>query len=319
MYCNHEVETMPRAAMIELQTQKLQKMIKWVYEKSPFYKEKMASLELTDQSIQTLEDLQKLPFTTKEDLVNNSPFGFLTGPLSSTIRMRMIGEYKPVTKAYTSADVGRNVEMTARALVAGGVTMADVLQICEDYTSESALGIQYAAEILGATVVPTELTKLELQLEMIDKFRITAIASNAQQMLQLLVAGQALNYDVASMSISKIFSLNNDTKNNMGEHIASRFNAQVFNLYSPPELGCSTMMFECQKKCGLHMQEDYYYPEIINIINGRNVLDGHMGELVITTLSPEAMPIIRYRTGQMVAIDRDVCSCGRTLSRIKMP
>lgn len=319
MYCNHEVETMPRAAMMELQTQKLQKMIKWVYEKSPFYKEQMESLGLTEQSIQTLEDLQKLPFTTKEDLVVNSPFGFLTGPLSSTIRMRMIGNCKPVTKAYTSADVGRNVEMTARALIAGGVNMSDVLQICEDYTSESAMGIQYAAEILGATVVPTELQKLELQLELIDKLRITAIASNAQQMLQLLVAGQALNYDVANMSVSKIFSLNNDTKNSMGEHIASRFNAQVFNIYSPPELGCSAMMFECQKKCGLHIQEDYYYPEIINITDGSNILDGHMGELVLTTLSTDAMPIIRYRTGQLVSIDREVCSCGRTLSRIKMP
>ncbi|WP_110954890.1 phenylacetate--CoA ligase family protein [Anaerosinus massiliensis] len=319
MYCNHEIETMSRDAMIELQTKKLQNMIKWAYEKSPFYKEKMSLIGLNDRSVKTLDDLKKFPFTTREDLFVNSPFGFLAVPLSSTIRMRMIGQNRPITKAYTSGDIGRNVEMTARALVAGGVTMATALQICEDYTCEHSLGIHYAAEVLGATVIPSELAKLDRQWEMIDKFRVTAIASNAQQMLQLLVAGQALNYDLENSSISTIFSLNQDTKNSMDEHIASRFHAKIFNLYSPPEFGASAMMFECNKKAGLHIQEDYYYPEIVHITDTGDVASGQMGELVLTALAADAMPLIRYRTGQIVAIDSEPCACGRTFARIKIP
>lgn len=319
MYCNQEFETMSRVAMVQVQTEKLRKIIRWAYEKSPFYKDRMDLAGLNAQSVQTLADLEKMPFTTKEQLIAHSPFGFLTGPLSGTIRMRMIDDINPVTRAYTSGDVGRNVEMMTRCLVAGGVNRATVLQIGGDYTSENALGAHYAGELLGATIVPAEIAKLNRQLEMIETFGVTAIASNPQHILQLLVAGQGLDYDMKKMRIATIFSMNHAIKNNMEDHITSRFSANVFNIYSPPEFGCAGMVFDCPQKNGMHIQEDYFYPEVVNLTDNQVIKDNRMGELVITSLALEAMPVIRYRTGQIVALDASACGCGRTLTRVQAP
>ena len=319
MYCNQDIETMSRTNMMQLQTEKLCKTIKWIYEKSPFYKEKMNQVGVTDKSIRSLADLEKFPFTTKEDLMLASPYGFLTGPLSSIIRMRMVGNENPITRAYTSGDIGRNVEMMARCLVAGNVNMSTVLEIAEDYTSENALSVHYASEILGATVVPSDVAKPERGLEMIEKFGVNMLASNSQQMLQRLVAGQALEYDLKLARLSALFCFNDTVKNNIEDHLTSRFNAHVFNLYSPPEIGCPGIAFECAQKNGMHLQEDYFYPEVISVSNQKVLPYGRVGELVLTSLSLEAMPIIRYRTGQIVSLDTEICKCGRTLIKIKMP
>lgn len=310
---------MSKTAMVQVQTDKLRKTIRWAYEKSPFYREQMDLAGLNDHSVQTLADLEKMPFTTKAQLVAHSPFGFLTGPLSGTIRMRMIDHVNPVTRAYTSGDVGRNVEMMARCLVAGGVNRATVLQIGEEYTSENALGAHYAGELLGATVVPAEIAKLDRQLELIETFGVTAIASNPQQILQLLVAGQGLDYNIKKMQIATIFSMNHTIKNNMEDHIMSRFATNVFNIYSPPEFGCAGMMFNCAQKNGMHIQEDYFYSEVVSLTDNQVIKDNRMGELVITSLAFEAMPVIRYRTGQIVALDSSICDCGRTLTRVQVP
>lgn len=319
MYCNQEIETMPRAQMLELQTGRLRKTIKWAYEKSPFYRDKMNDASLTEKSIETLKDLEKLPFTIKEDLIEQSPFGFLTGPLSSTIRMRMIGAKKPITRAYTSGDVGRNVEMMARCLVAGGVNMSTVLEVMDNYASPDALSIQYAGELLGATVIPSEVDNIERGLETVEKLGVNMIASNIQKLLQRLVASQALAHDVKLSRLSALFSYNNTVKNNIEEHLMSRFNANIFNLYAPPEFAYAGIAFECAEKDGLHLQEDYFYPEVISVENQEVLEDGRVGELVLTSLALEAMPILRYRTGQIVSLDRRACACGRTLVRLKMP
>lgn len=319
MYCNQEIETMPRTVMHRLQTEKLQKVIRWAYGKSAFYREQMRGAGLTDQSIETLEDLTKMPFTTRAHLSQHSPFGFLTVPLSNIIRMRMVGEDEPVTRAYTSGDIGRNVEMMARCLVAGGLNMASILQIFGEYSKENTLSIQYAGELLGATVIPSAIEKLDRCLMQTEKFGVNSIAANAQRILQLLVAGQALNYDMKKMKISTVFLTNSAVKNNMEDHVSGRFNARIYNLYSPPEVGCPGMMFDCGEKAGMHIQEDYFYSEVISLNHHGPVENGHVGELVITSLGLEAMPFIRYRTGQVVSMDREVCSCGRTLARIKVP
>lgn len=319
MYCNQEIETMPRLQMVQLQTERLRKTVKWVYEKSPFYREKMNAAGLTDKSVQVLADLEKLPFTTKDDLVKASPFGFLTIPLSGTIRMRMIGNKNPVNRAYTSGDIARNVEMMARCLIAGGVNVSSVIEVMDDYSGDNALSVQYAGELLGATVIPSDVEKIECGLEMVEKLGVNMIASNIQKLLQRLVASQAFDYDVKLSHLSALFSFNDSVKNNMEDHLMNRFNANIFNLYSPPEFGCAGIAFECAQKDGMHVNEDYFYPEVISMTDQKILEPGRVGELVLTSLALEAMPILRYRTGQIVSLDSETCKCGRTLVRAKMP
>lgn len=320
MYCNSKIETMPRNELYQLQTEKLQKMIKWTYEKSSFYRSRWESLQIKSEDIQSLTDLQKLPFTTKDQLIANAPFGLLTVPMSGVLRLHMIGQgKKAIAKAYTAGDLGRATEMTARALVAGGVNMTSIVQICEDRPSSDVLGLQYAAEVLGATVVPFSTSSLESKLEIIDKFRVTTLIGEPQYMLQLMVAAQALDYDWQSMSISTIFLTHNGMKNNMADHIASRIGTNVFNLSSLPELCTPGIACECEAKKGFHVQEDYFYPEVVSLSDGQVIQDGRMGELVLTALTAEAMPIIRYRTGVLVTLEHDACDCGRTLARIRIP
>lgn len=316
MYCNQEIETMSRPKILQLQTERLQKTIRWAAEKSAFYKKKMEHAGLSYQSIRSLEDLASLPFTTKKELAAAHFADLLTGPISGTIRMRMVGAEQPVTRAYTGGDVARNVEMMARCLVAGGVNRASVLEVAEEYANENALNVQCAAELLGATVVPSAGMKLERVLEMADQLGVTMLSGNSQQFLQLLVAGQTLEYDLSTSGIKTLFSLNDTVKNNMESHLMSRFEARMFNFYAPPEFGCSGVAFECAEKRGMHLQEDYFYPEVISMTDHQPLAYDRVGELVLTSLAFEAMPILRFRTGQIVSMNQELCRCGRTLFRI---
>lgn len=316
MYSNRQIETMPCGRMVQLQTERLRKIVRWVCEKSPFYKTKFAAAGIAAADIQTLKDLDKLPFTTKDDLKKASPFDFLTVPLSSTIRMRMIGSRNPIARAYTSGDIGRNVEMMTRCLVAGGVNMSTVIEVIDEYTSANALSVHYAAEVLGATVIPSEVDKIERGLEMVDKLGVTMLASNTQKLLQRLVASQAMNYDINLSKLKVLFSFNDTVKNNMEDHLMKRFKSTVFNLYAPPELGCAGIAFECGDKDGMHVNEDYFYPEVISVTDQKPLEAGQIGELVLTSLSLEAMPVLRYRTGQIVSLEPLSCTCGRNLVRL---
>lgn len=318
MYCNIEIETIPRAEMHQLQKERLQKIVNWAHEKSPFYRAQWKNIKVKD--IQSLEDIKRFPFTTKEDLIANAPLGMLAMPMGGIIRLHMIGEGKKViAKAYTTSDLGRAVEMSQRALVAGGVNVSSVIQICSGHLTSDVLGLQHAAETLGATVVSVSTAKLEEQLSVIDKLRVTTLISDPQHILQLMVAAQALDYDLQSMAVKTIFLSHNGMKNNMAEHIASRIGVKVFNLYSIPELFTPGIACSCKVKKGYHVQEDYFYPEVVSLSDGQVIQDGRMGELVLTSLVSEAMPIIRYRTGVLVTLDHEKCSCGRTLARIHVP
>ncbi len=318
MYCNIGIETMSRAAMRQLQKERLQKIVKWAHEKSSFYRAQWKNINVED--IQSLDDIKKLPFTTKDDLIANAPFGMLAMPMSEIVRLHMIGEgKKTIARAYTAGDLERATEMTTRALVAGGVNISSIIQICSGHLTADVLGLQHAAEVLGATVVSVPTGKLEEQLDVINKLHVSTLISDPQHILQLVVAAQALDYDLQSMSVKTIFLSHNGIKSNMAAHIASRIGGRVFNLYSIPELFTPGIACACNAKKGYHIQEDYFYPEVVSLADGQVIRDGRMGELVLTSLISEAMPIIRYRTGVLVTLDHEKCSCGRTLARIHVP
>ena len=319
MYFDEKIETMPRSAMEELQSQRLQQTIKWVQEKSGFYQKKFADSKVALQDIEVIQDLNKLPFTTKEELIANAPLGMLTLEMNSVVRIEPIESLPPLVMAYTSEDIRYSIEILARCLVAGGLNISSIIQIYEDYFTPIALGMQYAAEMIGATVVPIKVKQLEKQLEVIKKFNINYLATSPQRILHLLVAGQAFGYDFAKMPISTVFAINNMLRSPISEHLESRMGAIVFNLFSIPELIGPGIAFECIIKPGFPVTADYFYPEVINVCTQEPVGLGEMGELVLTSLATQAMPIIRYRTGQLVKLEKEPCLCGRNLVRLLTP
>lgn len=320
MICNQEVEMMPREQLIQLQTERLQREIKWAYEKSPFYNKMMREYGLKPADIQSVEDLHKLPFTTREDLEKNTPFDFLTGPLSSMLRVRQSGGGRPIIRICTNGDVARGVEMTVRALAAGGVNMTSVVELGAYYLGTSLCDIQYAAEVIGATVMPPDSAASEERIKLIDILGANVLASDANGLLKFLITAQAMGYDMTKSTISTLFCINTKLDRKMNYHLKSRYQADIFNIYAPLESGMTAMFYECEKHESMHLQEDYYYAEIINMQTGEIVTDGSMGELVITSLVAEAMPCLRYRTGQIASLDRHTeCKCGRTFARVIVP
>lgn len=319
LYCNQRIETMPREAMRRMQAEKLRKTVEWAREKSAFYSREMARAGVTDAQISALDDLKKLPFTTKAQLAEASPFDFLTGPLSGALRVRMTSESPAVTRAYTGGDIGLNAEMMARCLVAGGVHRASVLQIVLPCMNEDAMATQYAGEAIGATVVPADPQRPELCARQIDSLGVTALATEADSLPRLLDAGQTTRLAGKEGNLSSIFLFHRELAGPKKERAAERTGARVFHLYAPPEIGSPGMLFDCGQTSGMHVQEDYFYPEVIDPASLAVIGEGRVGELVLTALAAEAMPLIRYRTGQMVSLERSACACGRTLVRVKAP
>jgi phenylacetate-CoA ligase len=316
MICNSEVEAMPRDALRQLQMARLKKELTWAYEKSPFYQNLMERAGITPEDINSFDDLKKMPFTTKKDLLTNSPFDFLTGPLSSTLRVRCNGDMQPIVKMCSNGDIARIVEMTSRAFVAAGVNMASIVKMDVSSLNVSMLDMLYAAEVVGATVIPPDGADLSQRIRMLDLMGADVLAGDSQILLQMLVAAQAMEFDFQQSRVNKLLCLTHTMHNYMGAHLKERYNADLFHIYAPIEAGATAMFYECEEhKC--HIQEDYYYAEIINMQSGEVVDDGAMGELVLTSLYSESMPMIRYRTGLIVAMDRqEPCKCGRTFSRL---
>lgn len=317
MLCNREIELMDRAKMSGLQSDKLCKLIKWLYEKSPFYRPKLDELGLNPDNFSGISDVAKLPFTTRSDLAGQYPYGLLTFPLSSVVRLHITGREAPVAVAYTGGDIGKWLEMLARTLVAGGLNSTGVIQIIADYGLQpEGLGLHYAAEATGATVLPAALLGPEEQLKTIEQFGVTALAAAPACLLTLADTARSLGLDPCSLPVSTLFVISGNPDGKLNARLADCFKASVFDIYTVNELIGPGIAGGCPGNCGLHIQEDYFYPEIIDPVTGLEKAEGETGELILTSLGKEAMPVLRYRTGQRAALDRKPCACGRTLARL---
>lgn len=245
----------------------------------------------------------------------------LTVPLSSILRFHHMQESSgEVTKLYTKGDTVRNVEMMTRCLVAAGIHNASVVGLQGELSDSRLLDIQCAIEAVGATAVPLG-TGYKHWLRLMEIVSIDTLISTPQLIMQLIIQLQAAGKNIVDYPISRIMCINlNNIQNPLQQHIQERTHTKVFNLYAPPEIGSAGMLFQCGSHMGQHVQEDCYYAEIIEFNSGKPVLeDNRMGELVVTTLAAEAMPLIRYRTGQAVSRITETCDCGRTLMRVATP
>lgn len=321
MIANANVEQMDRKDLQAVQLSNLKKTLKWAEEKSKFYQEKFSSSEVSSKDVETLEDIQKLPFTTKEELRRDDSFSRLTMPFSSVVRVAnietLVGDY---FHFYTKGDKIRDMELMTRALVASGLTQVSIVGIQGDLRDSRLLGTFLALEEIGATSVPLGAEPKDW-IKLLSAIGIDTLISTPQLIMQLVIQLQAMGKNIADYPVKRILCINLDNiQNPLQNHIEDRTQTKVFNLYSPSEFFSAGMLYQCEKHLGQHVAEDAFLAEIIAFGSDKEITEDHrMGELVVTTLTNEAMPLIRYRTGQAVSKTIEKCECGRTFMRIATP
>lgn len=319
MIANPAIEQMSREDMSELQLKKLQKRIEWAMEKSAFYYRKFTDAGVGRKDIKSLEDMAKLPFTTLDELQNVSIYNLLTLPLSAVLRISRLGYNNSFIKMYTSGDLAYQIEMMTRVLVAQGLNSAAVAGVLGEASDSRLMDVQYALENMGVTVVLLGNNPENIR-ELMTTCHVDVLISDFKQVMQLVVMLQANNISADDLFLPKIICMEEGLQNPNHVYIEQRLQAETAMVYNSPALGCGGIMFPCQEGEGFHIQEDYFYPEIVEYGTDRVITEPHKaGELVLTPLAAEAMPIFRYRTGQVVMRLDEPCPCGRTLTRLTNP
>ena len=319
MIWNQNKECMSRDQMHDLQGKRLQKLVKKVYHSTPFYRRKMQEMDLTPGDIRTIEDIVKLPFTTKQDLRDNYPYGMFAVPNSEIVRIHASSGTtgNPTIVGYTRNDLEIWQECMARCLAAYGLTSNDVFSISYGYgLFTGGLGAHYGAEFLGATVIPASTGNTEKHVKLIRDLGITGIASTPSYALYLAEVIEKMGIDVGELKLRTGLIGAEPWTENMRREIEARLHINAYKVYGLSEIMGPGVAYECKCKNGSHIAEDHFYPEIISPETLENLPAGQKGELVFTTLTKEGMPLLRYRTKDLCSIMEGECPCGRTNVRI---
>ncbi len=315
-----ENETQPREDLEALQLRRLQAVVERVYHLVPFYRRHLDEAGVKPEEVRTLEDLRRLPFTVKQDLRDNYPFGMFATPMSQIVRIHAssgtTGKSTPV--AYTQRDLETWSELMARTLAAGGTHRGDIVHNAYGYgLFTGGLGFHYGAERLGAAVIPVSGGQTRRQIMLLQDFGPTVLACTPSFALYLAEVGQEMGVDFQNLQLRVgIFGAEPWTEA-MRSEIENRLGLDAVDIYGLSEIIGPGVSVECiEGKKGLHVFEDHFLPEIIDPATLEPVPPGEMGELVITTLTKEAMPLLRYRTRDITSLDYAPCRCGRTLARM---
>jgi phenylacetate-CoA ligase len=320
MIFNPKYECMERSQMRELQSRRLAETVKTCYEKSPFYRRKMDEAGIKPEDIKSIDDISKLPFTTKLDLRDEYPFGLQVVPQSEIVRIHASSGTtgKPVVATYTKNDLDVWAEGVARVMSAGGVTKNDIVQVSYGYgLFTGGLGAHDGALKLGATQLPTSSGNTKKQIMLMQDFGTNALCSTPSYAMHIAEAIE--NSDVVSLDKMKLrvgFFGAEPWSNGMRRTLEQRLKIKAIDIYGLTEMSGPGVGGECEYQDGIHIWEDFFYPEIINPETLQPVPEGEFGELVFTTLCKEAMPILRYRTRDLTRIRYEKCKCGRTAARI---
>ena len=319
MIWNRSKECMSRDEMSALQGKRLHKLVELVYHNVPFYREKMQERDLCPDDIQSIEDITKLPFTTKQDLRDNYPTGLQAANQSEIVRIHASSGTtgNPTIVGYTRRDLEIWSESAARAFTAYGVTRNDIFSVGYGYgLFTGGLGAHYGVEYVGATVIPTSTGNTEKLLRLLRDLKITGIACTPSYALYVADAmdKHGMTKDDIYLKIGA-FGAEPWTEN-MRKEIETRLGLQSYNLYGLSEIIGPGVSYECQCKNGSHISEDHFYPEIINPDTLEPQPYGTTGELVFTTLTKTGMPLLRYRTKDLTSLIGEKCECGRTNVRM---
>ncbi|MDK2887811.1 MAG: phenylacetate-CoA ligase [Thermoanaerobacter sp.] len=320
MYWDREYETMSREQLRILQLERLKLTIERVYRNVPFYRQRFIEAGIKPSSIRTLEDLRRLPFTTKQDLRDNYPFGLFAVPMSDVVRVHASSGTtgKPTVVGYTQNDINTWAELIARSLTCAGATRFDVVQNAYGYgLFTGGLGLHFGVERLGATVVPVSGGNTRRQLMLMQDFGTTILTCTPSYALYMAEEGQKMGLDFKKLPLKAGVFGAEPWSERMRQQLEEKLDLMALDIYGLSEIMGPGVAMECAAKQGMHIWEDHFIPEIIDPATGEVLPPGEQGELVITTITKEAFPLIRYRTRDITRIDPEPCPCGRTHVRIK--
>lgn len=321
MYFQKDIETMPRADIEKMQLERLQRLVKYCYDNVPFYHKRLSEAGVCPEKIKTLSDIQYIPYTTKADMRDNYPYGLFAVPQSKIVRMHASSGTtgKPTVVGYTANDLDHWSDCVARLAMAAGADENTIVQICFGYgLFTGALGLHYGLEKIGATVVPSSSGNTEKQIMLMQDFGTNALVatpSYAQYIGELAREKGVL--DKLQLKLG-LFGSEGCTIE-MRNAIEKTLNLFATDNYGMSELNGPGVSGECRERCGMHINEDHYYAEIIDPATGDVLPRGSEGELVVTTLTKEGMPVLRYRTKDITKINYEKCACGRTFARMDKP
>lgn len=319
MVWNHEIECADRQLLHDLQSRRLRDTVHRIYNNVPAYRKKMKELGMEPGDIKSIEQLKDLPFTNKSDLRDNYPFGSFTVPQSEVVRIHASSGTtgKPTVVGYTQYDLDIWTEVVARSLTMAGVHRGDTIQVAYGYGPfTGGLGLHYGAERVGATVIPISTGNTQKQLQFMTDFKSTVLACTPSYAAHLgeSIKKNGISPDEINLRIG-IFGAEPWT-NEMRAQIEGLLDIKSYDIYGLSEIIGPGVSMECECQCGSHIFEDHFVPEIIDPETLEVLPYGELGELVFTTISKEAMPLIRYRTRDLTRLHIDKCDCGRTMVRM---
>ncbi|MFI3269493.1 MAG: phenylacetate--CoA ligase [Rikenellaceae bacterium] len=319
MIWNKTKECMSREEMRKLQGERLHKTVQRVYHNTPFYREKMQQMGVTPDDIQTVDDIVKLPFTTKQDLRDNYPYGLFAVPISEIVRLHASSGTTglPTVVGYTRKDISIWSEMMTRCLTAYGVSQSDIVSVGYGYgLFTGGLGAHYGAENLGSTVIPMSTGNTQKQIQLMRDFQASVIMCTPSYSLYLADSLEGKNITKSDLKLRiGAFGAEPWTEE-MRREIEARLGIDAYNIYGLSEIMGPGVSHECECKNGSHIIEDHFIPEIIDPKTFEQLPAGEQGELVFTTITKEGMPLLRYRTKDLCSLIDEPCECGRTNVRM---
>jgi len=311
---------LPVEQLQSLQLHRLQGMVQRAYEQVPLFHQRMHELGLTPADVQSLDDVTRLPFTTKTDLRDTYPFGLFASPMRDIVRLHASTGTtgKPIVVAYTREDIGVWQNVIMRSFAACGLHEGDVIQNAYGYgLFTGGLGAHYGGEALGATVIPISGGNTQRQLMVMKDFGATAICCTPSYFLHIIEQAPEFGVNLKELPLrAGVFGAEPWTET-MRNRIETESGIKAYDIYGLSEIIGPGVAMECECQAGPHIFEDWFYPEIVDLKTLKPVADGEEGELVLTTLGKQAMPMIRYRTRDITALTSARCACGRTLRRIR--
>lgn len=319
MIWNQHIECMSREDMEALQLRRLQEMVDRIYYNVPFYRRKLQEVGFMPGDIRHLSDLSKLPFTTKQDLRDNYPFGIFAVPMSEVVRVHASSGTtgKPTVVGYSRKDLDNWAEVTARCLYMTNTDRQGVVQVAYGYgLFTGGLGLHGGAERIGASVIPMSGGNTEKQLMLMEDFGTTLLGCTPSYAMHMAEVLEQSGMDRSRFKIKYGVFGAEPWSERMRKQIEGRWQIKAYDIYGLSEIMGPGVANDCDARKGLHIHEDHFYPEIIDPATEEVLPEGEKGELVFTTFTKEAFPLLRYRTRDITTLHREPCDCGRTLVRM---
>lgn len=319
LYWNPSYECMPRSEMIKVQTERLKNTVNRVYCNVPFYRDRMHKAGIEPGDIKSLEDLKKLPFTNKEDLRDTYPYGMFAVPMSDIVRIHASSGTtgKQTVVGYTRGDLDSWSEVVARSLCSAGANKESIIQVAYGYgLFTGGLGLHYGAEKIGASVIPISGGNTKRQLTVMKDFGTTILACTPSYALNMAETMEEMGIRKGDLKLKAGIFGAEPWSGNMRKEIEERLGIMAIDIYGLSEIMGPGVSADCTCRNGLHIQEDHFIPEIINPQTLEVLPEDITGELVLTTITKEGIPLIRYRTHDVSSLKYEKCECGRTLARM---